>query len=94
MLDPVPRAISLENSFHHGVFRGRVFQIGDRLIRAQEFYFVGHPQDVEQFAEVIAGDRGFHLLDRSHRNRLDFGLDRVQGSVFDECVAGSELEVS
>src|ERR1039458_5618218 len=68
--------------------------IGHRLIRAQQFHFIGHSQDAEQFGEVVARDRSLHFLDRSHGNRLDFGLDGVQGSVLDERVARRKLKFS
>src|ERR1035441_1634679 len=69
-----------------------MLRIGYRLIRAQKFHFLGHPQDAEQFGEVVARDRSLHSLDRSHGNRLDFGLDGVQGRVLHERVARRKLE--
>src|ERR1700723_2984611 len=74
MFDPVSSVVCLEDSLHNGMFGRRMLRIGHRLIRAQQFHFLGHPQDAEQFGKVVAGERGLHFLDSSHGNRLYFGL--------------------
>src|SRR3954452_23737215 len=71
-----------------------MFRVGDAFVWPEELDFIRYSENLKQLGEVVVGNGIFDRFHRGHRNRLDFGLDRFDRRVLDQCVAGRELEVS